>query len=270
MNNKALVEINRSDSDELRLRKMNSNFRLLANMASKPVIMDIVQDMVSGDSFYATDSGLLIPNNLRSLNKSIQEINNTINDLDDIYVDQSRIRNATAKTHTNYNNDQDDIPNMRFMSYWNGAYNSNNTSNLTYCNRGAFGTIVTANSPLPVANGGTGATGSSSSTTIATYITAASGFTISSINVAAWGKVASIYIVAKRSTAISAGNITNITIGTVKEGYRPKAVTTMVSGDWGPVITGYFNTNGSVTIAATHQQLAANDTFSLGCTYIRA
>ena len=31
------------------------------------------------------------------------------------------------------------------MAFWNGAYNSNNSSNLTYCNRGAFGTIVTKN-----------------------------------------------------------------------------------------------------------------------------
>ena len=43
------------------------------------------------------------------------------------------------------------------IAYWNGAY-SNTSSNLAYCNKGAFGTIVTCNSPLPVANGGTGVT----------------------------------------------------------------------------------------------------------------
>lgn len=43
------------------------------------------------------------------------------------------------------------------IAYWNGAY-SNTSSNLAYCSKGAFGSIVTCNSPLPVANGGTGQT----------------------------------------------------------------------------------------------------------------
>lgn len=43
---------------------------------------------------------------------------------------------ATAKTHTDYNNNQDYLPTMSFLSFWNGAYNSNNTSNLTYCYQG--------------------------------------------------------------------------------------------------------------------------------------
>ena len=41
------------------------------------------------------------------------------------------------------------------LANWNGI-SSDNTSNLAYCNKGAFGTIVTYNSPLPVAQGGTG------------------------------------------------------------------------------------------------------------------
>lgn len=40
------------------------------------------------------------------------------------------VRNATNATHTDYNNNQDDIPNMRFLSFWNGAYNSSGNSNL--------------------------------------------------------------------------------------------------------------------------------------------
>jgi hypothetical protein len=36
------------------------------------------------------------------------------------------------------------VPTMSFMAYWNGAY-SGSSSNLAYCNRGAFGTIVTKN-----------------------------------------------------------------------------------------------------------------------------
>lgn len=34
------------------------------------------------------------------------------------------------------------VPDMAFIAYWNGAY-SGTSSNLTYCNRGEFGTIVT-------------------------------------------------------------------------------------------------------------------------------
>lgn len=40
--------------------------------------------------------------------------------------------------------DQGFVPDMAFMAYWNGAY-SGTSSNLSYCNRGAFGTIVTKN-----------------------------------------------------------------------------------------------------------------------------
>lgn len=37
------------------------------------------------------------------------------------------------------------VPTMSFMTYWDGAYNSNGASNLSYCDRGRFGTIVTKN-----------------------------------------------------------------------------------------------------------------------------
>lgn len=36
------------------------------------------------------------------------------------------------------------LPDMAFIAYWNGAYNGT-SSNLAYCNKGAFGTIVTKN-----------------------------------------------------------------------------------------------------------------------------
>lgn len=43
---------------------------------------------------------------------------------------------ATGKTHTNHNTEQDRIPTLSFLSFWNGAYNSGNSSNLTYCYQG--------------------------------------------------------------------------------------------------------------------------------------
>lgn len=42
------------------------------------------------------------------------------------------------------NVDQNYVPDMAFIARWNGAY-SGSTSNLTYCNKGAFGTAATAN-----------------------------------------------------------------------------------------------------------------------------
>ena len=51
----------------------------------------------------------------------------------------------SSKTHTNWDTSAERayLVTKGWVSYWNGAYNSNNASNLTYCNRGAFGTIVT-------------------------------------------------------------------------------------------------------------------------------
>lgn len=43
---------------------------------------------------------------------------------------------GTAKTHSDYNNQQDRIPTLGFLSFWNGAHNSHNNSNLTYCLQG--------------------------------------------------------------------------------------------------------------------------------------
>lgn len=52
------------------------------------------------------------------------------------------IKSATAVTHTDYNNNQNYIPNMSFLSFWNGAYNSSGNSNLTYL---ASNAVKTAN-----------------------------------------------------------------------------------------------------------------------------
>ena len=43
---------------------------------------------------------------------------------------------ANSKTSTNFNTEQDRIPTLSFLSYWNGAYNSTNASNLTYAHQG--------------------------------------------------------------------------------------------------------------------------------------
>lgn len=50
------------------------------------------------------------------------------------------ITNMTTKNYITYNTN---LMTTNTLAYWNGAYSSAGESNLTYCNQGAFGTIVT-------------------------------------------------------------------------------------------------------------------------------
>lgn len=61
----------------------------------------------------------------------------------------------TSVSHTNHATNKDRLVTMSVLSFWNGAHNASHNSNLQYCNRGAFGTIVTKNSGdyLPVTGG---------------------------------------------------------------------------------------------------------------------
>ena len=59
------------------------------------------------------------------------------------------VRTLGAVGNTGWANKTTDdkyVPTMSFMAYWNGAYGTNGVSNLQYCDRGRFGTIVTKNS----------------------------------------------------------------------------------------------------------------------------
>ena len=55
------------------------------------------------------------------------------------------VKSATAVTHTDFNTNNDYVPDMRFLAFWNGAYNADGNSNLARCNHGAFGTMATKN-----------------------------------------------------------------------------------------------------------------------------
>lgn len=62
-------------------------------------------------------------------------------------ITEKQTRTLTASGPSGWKDattDQGFVPDMAFMAYWNGAY-SGSSSNLAYCNRGAFGTIVTKN-----------------------------------------------------------------------------------------------------------------------------
>lgn len=67
------------------------------------------------------------------------------------------VRTLTAQGPSGWKDaetDQKYVPDMSFMAYWNGAY-SGTSSNLQYCDRGRFGTIITKGSGdyLPIGGG---------------------------------------------------------------------------------------------------------------------
>lgn len=67
------------------------------------------------------------------------------------------VRTLTAQGPSGWKDaatDQKYVPDMAFMAYWNGAY-SGTSSNLQYCDRGRFGTIITKGSGdyLPIGGG---------------------------------------------------------------------------------------------------------------------
>lgn len=74
---------------------------------------------------------------------------------DSAYKNTKSRSNKGSTDWTNNATDDAIVPTMSFMAYWDGAYNSNGTSNLSYCDRGRFGTIVTKSSGdyLPVSGG---------------------------------------------------------------------------------------------------------------------
>lgn len=55
------------------------------------------------------------------------------------------VKTASGATHTDYGTNNDHVPDMRFLAFWNGAYNADGNSNLARCNHGAFGTMATKN-----------------------------------------------------------------------------------------------------------------------------
>ena len=48
------------------------------------------------------------------------------------------VKSLTSKSHTDYSNDGTKLPDISMISYWNGAYNSSNSSNLTYAHQGTI------------------------------------------------------------------------------------------------------------------------------------
>ena len=65
------------------------------------------------------------------------------------------VKSATAVTHTGHGTNNDYLPDISFLSFWNGAYNADGKSNLARCVHGAFGTMAvkSANDYVPKSGG---------------------------------------------------------------------------------------------------------------------
>ncbi len=60
-----------------------------------------------------------------------------------------KVQSLSAVGHSDWQNQSTDdgyVPTMAFMAFWNGAFSSSGSSNLQYCDRGRFGTIITKSS----------------------------------------------------------------------------------------------------------------------------
>lgn len=53
------------------------------------------------------------------------------------------VKTATAVTDSGYGTNNDKVPDLAFLAFWNGAFNNVGKSNLAYCKHGAFGTMAT-------------------------------------------------------------------------------------------------------------------------------
>ena len=62
------------------------------------------------------------------------------------YKNIRSLSNVGSSGWANQTTDDNYVPTMAFMAFWNGAFNGSGNSNLQYCDRGRFGTIVTKNS----------------------------------------------------------------------------------------------------------------------------
>lgn len=71
-----------------------------------------------------------------------------------LMADGSLTTKVTAEAPASCGTDALKIPSMLFLAYWNGTFNPNGASNLTYCSKGKFGTMAVANAADYLARSG--------------------------------------------------------------------------------------------------------------------
>lgn len=130
--------------------------------------------------------------------------------------------------------------------------------------RSALGLGTSGALPITVAQGGTGQTAVTGTTTISQIATAASGFTIVSASYYQWGKLAMLYMQVKTATAVTSD--TNMAVATLVSGKRPIFQALAV-----PLATTYrycyISSDGTVHMRGT---MPANTDQSLHAIYLLA
>ena len=143
-------------------------------------------------------------------------------------------------------------------SYSNGIWlyiTNDGQYTVTISDKPAWRNAIGASSGVwPISVGGSGQSGVTQTSTVSSIVSAASGITFVSIYAYQWGPILQLHFVWKSSSAISVpadGNITNITIGTLKSGYRPKNQCYAFSNADGTCAECITNINQSGTLAVT-------------------
>ena len=133
------------------------------------------------------------------------------------YITTDAYGRVTAKgTHTHT------IGSLAAGAVTSGTFNAARIPNLN-ASKITAGTLNSARLPtVPVNKGGTGQTGVTTVTDVASFIAAASGVTINSVRVTVWGKLVHAYVTAKPDAAKTSAWV----VGTVVDAYRPNAVVT--------------------------------------------
>ena len=128
--------------------------------------------------------------------------------------------------------------------------------------REALGLGTSGNLPITVAQGGTGQTAIQYYNTASDLFTPASGFTVLSVAGALWGKVLSINIAVRKTTAVTTAS--DFSAGTVVVGKRPR-VTSNIGISGGNITTGNIDGNGNVNL---HGTITANGNLYIFGTYV--
>ena len=110
----------------------------------------------------------------------------------------------------------------------------------------------------PVSLGGTGSTSVTSNSTISDIVSAASNISITSASVQKWGRVLMLgvaYTVNKDISVPASGNVSDVSIGTVKAAYRPHNSARLVSTNYGSRLE--LSSGGALSIVSMEARGAA-------------
>lgn len=121
-------------------------------------------------------------------------------------------------------------------------------------------------STLPINQGGTGQTGVTTETTVGDVLSAATGWTVTSVDYKQWGKLAMLNVWATNSSAISAN--TTSQIATINSGKRP-ATSAPVQVWLSATNRAVLQSDGSLSIRGS-SQISAETGFTFIAVYLLA